>query len=305
MKSPSSLYRAALLMNLLLVTTHSQVWGLESRSITSVQVAPDFKEISIGCDGPIGKLSSFVLKKPYRIVLDMESTGLGNVPTRINVGGNFINEIRLGHENSRAQVVVDFGERPTPSFTLRRQNNVLLVSLKPKVGALQPRPATKPAVIPRTDPVQPKAVVSAPAYPEAPGSKVSVKTAGVKDNLVFVELASKKDPKRTYQVVIDLDLEELQVRQASVSDDLGHLRRFDLASSVRDNNLARTTMKSNAGPRATVGPTATPSGGPAKFKWGVQAGENKQPEAAKSNAGGPIRVERFELRRIQPQATAN
>ena len=197
MKSPSSRYRAALLMSLLLVTTHSQVWGLESQSITSVQVAPDFKQISIGCDGPVGKLSSFVLKKPYRIVLDMESTGLGNVPTKINVGGNFINEIRLGHENSRARVVVDFGDRPTPSFTLHRQNNVLLVSLKPKVGALQPRPSAKPAAQPLTDPVQPKAVVSAPAYPEAPSSKVSVKTAGVKDNLVFVELASKKDPKRT------------------------------------------------------------------------------------------------------------
>ena len=166
-------------------------------------------------------------------------------------------------------------------------------------------PPQSPRLQPPTDPVQPKAVVSAPAYPEAPGSKVSVKTAGVKDNLVFVELASKKDPKRTYRVVIDLDLEELQVRQASVSDDQGHLKRFDMASSVRDNNLAGPTMKSSVGPRATVGPTATPSGGPSKFKWGVQAGENKQPEAAKLNAAGPIRVERFELRRIQPQAAAN
>ena len=106
-------------------------------------------------------------------------------------------------------------------------------------------------------------------------------------------------------MVIDLDVEELQIRQASVSDDQGHLKRFDLVSSVRDNNLAGSSMKSDEGPRKTVGPTKTRSGGPVKFMWGVQAGENKQPEAAKSDAAGPIRVERFELRRIQPQPAAN
>ena len=97
--------------------------------------------------------------------------------------------------NSRARVVVDFGDHPAPSFRIDRQNNGLLVNLEPRVGAWQPKPVAKPAAELPKDPVQPKAVVSAPAAPEVRSSKVSVKTAGVKDDLVFVELASKKDPK--------------------------------------------------------------------------------------------------------------
>ena len=50
---------------------------------------------------------------------------------------------------------------------------------------------------------------------------VSVKTAGVTDDLIFVELASKKDPSATYRLVIDVDVEALQVKQATVSDAQG------------------------------------------------------------------------------------
>ena len=305
MKSPSSRYRALLLLSFILTTTYGQVWGAESVNITSLQVTPDLKQISIGCDGPVGKHSAFVAQKPYRLVLDMASTGLGRIPMKINVGRDPINEIRLGYANSRARVVVDFGDHPAPSFRIDRQNNGLLVNLEPRVGAWQPRPVAKPAAQLPKDPVQPKAVVSAPAAPEVHSSKVSVKTAGVKDDLVFVELASKKDPKRTYRVVIDLEVDELQVRQATVSDDQGHLKRFDLASGVTGNDIAGSTIKSNVGPRTNVRPTATPSDGHPKFKWGIQAGENKQRETAKLNTAGPIRLERFEPQRIQHQAAAN
>ena len=105
--------------------------------------------------------------------------------------------------------------------------------------------------------------------------------------------------------MIDLNVDELQVRQATVSDDQGHLKRFDVASGVTGNDIAGSTIKSNVGPRTNVGLTATPSDGHPKFKWGIQAGENKQGETAKLNTAGPIRLERFEPQRIQHQAAAN
>ena len=151
-----------------------------------------------------------------------------------------------------------------------------------------------------------KRLLQLPPPQKADSSKVSVKTAGVTDDLIFVELASKKDPKRTYRVVIDVDVEALQVRQATVSDAQGRLKSFDLASSKSGNETAVPSIKPSVGPRRTAGPTAAPSGDHPKFKWGVHAGENRQvkPQAAKLNAGPPIRVERFEPQRIQHTVAA-
>ena len=141
MNFPLSRYGAPLLACCLLMANYGPAWAAESANITSVQVAPDLKQISIKCDGPVGKHSAFVIQKPYRLVLDMESTGLGKIPTKINVGRNPLNEIRLGYANSRARVVMDFGDNPVPSFKVDKQSNGILVSLGVKAGAWQPRPA--------------------------------------------------------------------------------------------------------------------------------------------------------------------
>lgn len=303
---PLSRYGAPLLACLLLVANCGPAWAAESAYITSVQVAPDLKQISIKCDGPVGKHSAFVIQKPYRLVLDLDATGLGKIPPKISVGGNPLNEIRVGYANSRARVVMDFGDHSVPSFKIDRQNNSLLVSLGPTSGAWQPRPAAKPAAQLQKAPVQPKAVTPVPTSKKADSSKVSVKTAGVTDDLIFVELASKKDPKRTYRVVIDVDVEALQVRQATVSDPQGHLKRFDLASSKSGNESSSPSIKPSVGPRRTAGPTAAPSADHPKFKWGVHAGEKRPRQAVKANlnAGPPIRVERFEPQPIQHTVSA-
>ncbi|MGO9569867.1 MAG: AMIN domain-containing protein [Desulfomonilaceae bacterium] len=297
-------YGAPALFCLFFIATYGQVWAAEPANITSVQVAPDLKQIAIKCDGPVGRNSAFVIQKPYRLVLDMESTGLGKIPPKINVGQNPLNEIRVGYANSRARVVMDFGDHPVPSFKIDRQANGLLVSLGVKAGAWQPRPAPKPTTQLKKDPVQHKPVASAPASQKGDSSKVVVKTAGVTDDLIFVELADKKDAKRTYRVVIDLDVERLQVRQTSVSDGQVHLKRFDLASSVSGNEDSVPHAQAGVGPRRTAGPTAAPSADHSKFKWGVQAGENRQAGASKMNAGPSIRVERFEPQPIQHQVAA-
>jgi AMIN domain len=304
MKSPSSVYKAMLPVCLLLVASLGQVCFAESVNITSVHVSPDLKRISISCDGPVGKHSAFVIQKPFRLVLDLQSTGLGRTPTRIKVGRSPLNEIRLGYANSRARVVVDFGDHPVPSFKVDRQAKGLLVSLGVKAGAWQPRPKSKPAAQSQTKPVQPKAVSSKPSSPTVNSSAVSVKTAGVKDDLVFVELASKKNPKRTYRLVVDLDVDQLQVRQATVSDNQGHLKKFDLASSKSGAETPVPPQIPSVGPRKTAGPVATPSETPTKFKWGERAGENTQRPTVRLNAGPPIRVERFEPQRIQHEGAA-
>jgi AMIN domain len=306
MNFPLSRYGAPLLACCLLMANCCSAWAAESTNITSVQVAPDLKQISIKCDGPVGRHSAFVIQKPYRLVLDVDATGLGKIPTKINVGRSPLNEIRLGYANSRARVVMDFGDNPVPSFKVDKQSNSILVSLGVKAGAWQPRPAAKPAAQLQKSPVQPKAVAPAPAPQKADSSKVSVKTAGVTDDLIFVELASKKDPKLTYRVVIDVDVEALKVKQATVSDAQGRLKSFDLASSKSGNESSSPSIKPSVGPRRTAGPTAAPSVDHPKFKWGVHAGENRQvkPQAAKLNAGSPIRVERFEPQSIQHTLSA-
>lgn len=299
---------APALASLLLVAAYGPVRAAGSANITSVNVSPDLKQISIGCDGPIGKHSAFVIPKPHRLVVDIESTGLGKVPARINVGRQPLNEIRVGYANSRARVVVDFGDHPVPPFRIEKQSNAILVNLGNTASALPAgagyNPLPKPAPQVQTVTVQPKAVASSPSTPKVESSAVTVKSAGVKDGQVFVELVNKKDLKRTYRLVVDLDVEELQVRQVSVSDAQGHLKHFDLASSKSGNEASVPSIKSGVGPRRTAGPTASPPGGHPKFKWGVQAGERRPPAPTKMTAGAPIRVDRFEPQPLQHTVAA-
>ena len=51
-----------------------------SPSITNVKVAHDLRSVTIFGDQDLGRHHAFVIKEPYRLVLDFESTGLGRVP---------------------------------------------------------------------------------------------------------------------------------------------------------------------------------------------------------------------------------
>ena len=57
-------HSAPVLACLLLMANCGQAWGAESANITSVRVAPDLKQISIKCDGPVAKHSAFVIRNP-------------------------------------------------------------------------------------------------------------------------------------------------------------------------------------------------------------------------------------------------
>ncbi len=49
------------------------------------------------------------------------------------------------------------------------------------------------------------------------------------DDLIFVELADRKDPTRAYRLVMDFDYDSLQLRTATFSDASGNVKRFDMA----------------------------------------------------------------------------
>ncbi|MGB6066534.1 MAG: AMIN domain-containing protein, partial [Desulfomonilaceae bacterium] len=175
MKFALARYIVPILACWFLIAAYSPVWGVEAANITSVQVAPDLKQITITCDRPIGRHSAFVIRQPFRLVVDLESTGLGNIPRRINVARNPLSEIRVGYANSRARVVVDFGEHPVPPFKVYEQNNSLVVCLGIGVAILPVSPARKPAVDVRRPMPQPKVTAVGPGARRADSSIVSVK----------------------------------------------------------------------------------------------------------------------------------
>ncbi len=173
MKFSFARYSVPIIACWFLINAGGPTWGAEAANITSVQVAPDLKQITIRCDGPIGRHSAFVIRQPFRLVVDLESTGLGNIPRRISVARNPVSEIRIGYANSRARVVVDFGGHPVPSFKIYKQNNSLVVNLGIGAAMSQASPARKPAVDLRKAPPQPKVTAAGPAARKADSSAVS------------------------------------------------------------------------------------------------------------------------------------
>ncbi|MBI5252702.1 MAG: AMIN domain-containing protein, partial [Desulfomonile tiedjei] len=264
----------------------------DSTTITGVQVSPDLRQVSIKFDGFAGKHSAFVIERPYRLVLDFDSTALARVPNRINVGRDPIDSIRLGQGgNGRARVVVDFGDHPVPPFRIDRQASAVIVSLASgSVNRAAPvsreAPVNLEEAAPRAVPVAKKPAVT--AKPEVPklkepqpqqttkkNSGMSVKSAGMAENFVFVEIADQKDPKRTYRLVIDMDREELNVRGATVSDPQGNVKRFQVMSSQGQGGAPQTTAADPEKSEFKSADTSvTTSGVKGKFKWGLQSSES-------------------------------
>lgn len=319
------------LVSLILLLAVSVCWGTafgDSGTITGVQISPDLRQVGIRFEGQAGKHSAFVIENPYRLVLDFDSTGLAAVSNRIAVGRDPIDSIRLGQGNGRARVVVDFGNHPVPPFRIDRQASAVIVHLgssaasrTPAIAARPvpqaPQPATNrtPAVAARPSPVGPETapvrattVAKRPAVIErgegakptdrergptgAKNPSMAVKSAGMANNLVFVEIADQKDPKRTYRLVIDMDREELNVRGATLSDPQGNVKRFQVKSSDGDAQPRAETEKTE--PKTTETSDAS-TAGKGKFKWGLRSSQS-EPELDQAEKGSPLRLERFELK---------
>jgi len=273
----------------------------ELGTISDVYVSPDSRNVFLKMEGQVGHHAAFVMQKPGRLVVDVESARLGRLPGKIRVEDEAINEIRLGTTNGKARVVIDFGDNPVPSFKIDRRLNMLVVGL----GASDASPGLPGG----SAPPPPHRSVRRPDSPKPERSErknddgpVSVKTAGVKDNLVFVELTDRKNPKAKYRLVVDLDLDALSVRNAAVSDDKGNVKRFDVSAKESSPDVALVAPKLTIGPRraaATVQPGQSSS--TTRFKWGLSATEGSE-QSGKAVKAGPLRIEEF---RLQARSTTN
>ena len=294
-KTPSKYYVAAALI-LISALAIGPAWADDSGSITSAYVAPDARNILLRYDGPIGKHAAFVMQNPSRLVVDFDATRLGSVPRKIKINQEPIDEVRLGHMGGRARLVVDFGDRPIPSFNVQRGPNLISISLGATEGSPELPQADKPRVRSQVSAGQIPQVSGAAGSREN-GSAVRVKTAGIKDNLVFVELADLKDPKFRYRLVVDLDVAGLRVKNAALSDAKGNVKRFDLADA--EGSPAGPTDGSRV---ATIGPRkdfvaqdSNQLSAKPKYKWGMPATDaGRTPN--KVGKAGPLHIEAFQLR---------
>jgi hypothetical protein len=283
----------------------------ERGRITAVRLTPDMTQLMIRFEGEIGKHSAFVMGKPCRLVLDFEATGLGKIPGKIAVHRDPINEIRLGAVGSRSRLVVDFGDRAVPAFKIERAADMVTVRLSPGTA-----PGRKASASPEGSLRRGSVVARGPAAGReslAPSKSVSptisatsppdagmvVKTAGMTNNLVFVELADRKDRKKVYRLVVDLDQEQMSLRQATMSDESGNMKRFNLVAAGEGEQVSTDAAPSpgqSAGPRKqSASPSATSDMTPAKFKWGVQSSRPAvSPEPNVSKRPG-LRMQGFTL----------
>lgn len=302
----------------------------QSAAITGVQISPDLRQVGIRFEGQAGKHSAFVIENPYRLVLDFDSCGLAAASNRVAVGRGPVDSIRLGQENGRARVVVDFGNHPVPPFRIDRQDSTVIVHLgtsaasrtpavaaRPVPPAAQPaanrtplaaarpapvsaeaapvraaQPARKPVVLDRKEAAKPTDHERGPTEGKSKNPAMAVKSAGMADNLVFVEIADPKDPKRTYRLVIDMDREELNVRGATLSDPQGNVKRFQVMSS--DGKSQPRAEAEKIEPKASETSEAS-SAGKGKFQWGLRSSQS-DPELESGAKASPLRLERFELK---------
>ncbi len=268
--------------------------------ITDVQVGPDLKGIAVKIQGPIGKHSAFVIEKPYRLVVDIESTGLGSLPGKVSVAKGGMKEIRIGSVNQKGRVVVDFGDNPVPPFSIDQTKDGLNISLGAVSETLVPR-AAEPARLKSA--IQTKK--QTPDGVERKGksfsrlllgrnSRLLVKSAGVEDNLVYLELAEIGNPAASCRLVIDYDKKNKEINGASISDSHGLLKKFQLVSA--DVDSVRMT-RSKGGPKKRVEVDEDRNASPRKFKWGIQSNRGAGNPIPKVSSKAPLNIEEFELKK--------
>jgi len=266
----------------------------EEGAITGVTLTRDLNHVVIQHNGRIGNYSTCVLGNPFRLVLDVGSTHLAQIPAKIKVDRSPISEIRLGYANSRSRVVVDFGDNPVPPFTIERGARDITLKMGKRL-ALGADRGGKPEKHQEKESPWAKAAASTVA-PKKPGSAIRVKATHVDDNRVVVDVADTRDPSKTYLLAVELDRQDLSVQGATLSDARGIVKRFVLAkvedgiSGVKVETVARSARADTAEDKGTDS-----RAGQTKFKWGVQSAKHAEPLSG-PRRNGAFRVEGFVLK---------
>ncbi|HMK36991.1 MAG TPA: AMIN domain-containing protein [Desulfomonilaceae bacterium] len=276
------------------------------RKILGVQISPDLRHITIKCDSPAGRHSSFVIQGPYRLVLDLDATSLGNVPSRISVAREPIREIRLGHSDSRARIAIDFGDHAVPPFTIDKIHNDIVVSMSGVQPPVHGLPAPQASQRLRDQLGVPK-VLRPERHQPKETSGLSVKKSWAANNTVHIDLKNPKDPKQSHRLTIELDPDSMEPRQAVCSDSSGNQKKFSiLAAKQADSEVIPDVARPAVGPRKIPVVSDNTEDPRKKFKWGLQSATQSSSGMSGSNAEGmPFRLEQFQLEERKTVATNN
>ena len=303
---------------------------LETPLITNVKVSPDQKQIVIKGNKTLGIHSAFAFENPYRLVIDFENTGLAKVPAKIKVDKPPINEIRLGANTRRARLVVDFGEYPVPPFMVERKGNLAVVALgsvptdprmiqRNSAAETRPKPSHVSAQQPQHHVVQKRETTPVPPSTPSPSPSVSsvapskktgqpgftVKQSLVTNNMLLVELQNSKSPSETYRIVLDLNLDDMTVHNASISNSNGLVKRFNLVDSGPKVVQNEPGQEEAANGPASVGPrkksklvVEQKSFDQPKYSWGSKNSSSPEFDSPNQQSAGsnPFRLQKFELK---------
>lgn len=291
MMSASPLRMMTCFASLIVLCTTSLGWTGDAVTLLGVQVSPD-GQIILKSDGTVSKHNAFIMQSPNRLVMDFEDTRIGKMPAHFKIDRDPIREIRLGHKDARTRVVVDFGSHTVPPFKVHRQDKAVIVAFEPGSVGVQGKPPFPTQTMPLRMQAGPQALNGRPDFrkpatasqPTALPARQStlsdlvVKTSGTKDDLVFVELADRRDPTRTYRLVVDVDKSGSKVRNVTLSDAQGNLRRFDTGARSLSENSSTSKVTLNAGPRKGIAQAERESAVKPKFQWGMDAVRRDEPE---------------------------
>lgn len=286
----------------MLILTGFAPWGIaaEPGTITAVRLSPDMKSLSIQHDGRVGNCSSFVMQNPYRLVIDINEAQPARIPSKIPVPGASVSEIRLGYANSRTRVVVDFGNNPVPAFNLVKGVREIRVNLGRGValqGANSATPGKREQVKPAAPkPATPKLAAPPPSATKKNTSPLTVKSARADKNRVLLELAENHNPGKTYVLAVEMDTQDLNVRGATLRDDKGTVKRFQLSAAKDGLPGVRVETVSPWDTMGKQSPESSPLPGKPRFKWGLKADSEAGHGLSGPTKKGVLHMEGFVLK---------
>jgi hypothetical protein len=92
----------------------------------SVVSSDDTTHISLGTNGPVDEVDSFVLENPARLVIDLRGVESFRTEPLIDFGGERVARVRLGRHRDRVRVVVDVADDfAIEHFETRPQTNLV------------------------------------------------------------------------------------------------------------------------------------------------------------------------------------
>jgi hypothetical protein len=125
--------------------------------------------------------------------------------------------------------------------------------------------------------------------------------------MVYVELANRKNPKQSYRLVIDMNIDAMQPMRATLSDSSGNLKKYEMSANTEPSpEAAPEPARTAVGPRKAPVDLESQDDDKKKFKWGVQpAAQSAGMSSASPSPGVLFHIEEYQLEKRKDLATSN